>query len=464
MQKAKLTAALTLLVTMFAAASCGGTARVPGNNRHQAIAEAVREGLQNSQAGAAGFGAAPQYHGEVEGSHKPDTLMTITLEGEECTFADHADYGIYVPSTAKQIHGVMVFQHGCSQEEFGLSRHCDVQYQAFARKWNLAIVETNIYGLCDIWAFPENGSYKALLLALARAGAKTSHSELPQAPFLLWGHSGGGLWVLAMLNQHPERILSAVCYSAAWDPQWDYLPEAFDVPVILRHAGPGEGADNIPATARHTFAKLRSNNAPASIAFTRGQGHNYSFMRTMTIPFWEASLKQRLADDGTLRPLDPQKTWLGDTITFEIFREADYQGCKTALCRLPDRECAEAWSEYASSGKVTDKTPPQTPYNLKLETDGDSLKISWMAEADIESGIGCFQIYINGEQVGRIPEQGNYQEYDHNGDQARPVNPPAMSFYTALPASLTTIAVEAINRDGLASAKAELVFKPQQAK
>ena len=388
-----------------------------------------------------------------------DTVFTIAIEGEDCTFADHAEYGVYVPSTAGRIRGLMVFQHGCSQEEFGLSRHCDVQYQAFARKWDLAIVESTIYGLCDYWAYPENGSYKTLMLALTKAGAATGHEELPQAPMLLWGHSGGGLWVLAMLRQHPERIISAVCYSAAWDPDWDYLPAAYDVPMILRHAGPGEGADNIPATARPTFAQMRAGGAPASIAYTRGQNHNHSYIRSITIPLWDASLKQRLAADGSLQPLDGQKTWLGDTITYEIYREADYQGDKTALCRLPDRESAEAWSEYASRGIVTDKTPPSAPFDLKLSADGDRLKITWKADADIESGIGCFQIYVNGEQIGRVPEQGNYQDFDRNGDQARPVNPPAMEFFLPMPAATATIAVETVNRDGLTSGKAEIVYK-----
>ena len=163
----------------------------------------------------------------------PDTVFSITLIGDDCKFADHVDYGIYVPGGNRTIRGVMVFQHGCSQEEFGISRHCDVQYQALARKWDLAIVEPTIFGLCDIWAFPENGSYKSLLLALSKAGARTGHPELATAPFLLWGHSGGGLWTLAMLNQHPERIIAAVCYSAAWDPDWDYPEVAYDVPVIF---------------------------------------------------------------------------------------------------------------------------------------------------------------------------------------------------------------------------------------
>ena len=394
---------------------------------------------------------------EVEGSAR-DTVFNITLIGEECKFADHVDYGVYVPSTADKIRGVMVFQHGCSQEEFGVSRHCDVQYQALARKWNLAIIEPAIFGLCDIWAYPSNGSYKALLLALTKAGVRTGHPELATAPFLLWGHSGGGFWTLSMLHEHPERIITAICYSAAWDPDWDYAPEGYEVPILFRHAGPGEGAEGIPATARHSFAHLRSHGAPASIAFTRGQGHNHSYMRTMTVPFWEAALKQRLTEGGRLQPLDPARTWLGDTTTFEIFPEAGYTGDKSALCRLPDETSAKAWSEYASSGIVKDSTPPQKPWGLKIVTDGDSALLTWRAEADLESGIGCFNIYKDGELIGRVPDSGNYQDYDRNGDQARPVNPPAMEFRLTQPAS-GSYSVETVNRDGLESGQTTTEYK-----
>ena len=129
------------------------------------------------------------------------------------------------------------------------------------------------------------------------------------------------------------------------------------------------------------------------------------------------------------------------------------------LIILPDRESAEAWSEYASRGIVTDKTPPAAPFNLKATPEGNRLRLTWKADADIESGIGCFQIYVNDEQIGRVPEQGNYQDFDRNGDQARPVTPPAMEYLLPLPASTATIAIETVNRDGLTSSKAEIVYK-----
>lgn len=463
------TIATTLFCTVAVALALAGcrTARVaPGTTSASRNATTLTPGAPGVTAGKATStpgahtvipGAASVIPSAAEGS-LPDTTFTLTLEGEDCRFADHTDYGIYVPSTAEKIRGIMVFQHGCSQEEFGLSRHHDVQYQAFARKWDLAIIETTIFGLCDVWARPSEGSYKALMLALTKAGVRTGHSELANAPLLVWGHSGGGFWVLSMLHEHPERIIAAIAYSAAWDPQWDYPEAAYEVPILFRHAGPGEGADNIPATARHSFAHLRAHDAPAAIAYTRGQGHNHSYMRTITVPFWEAALQQRLAPDGSLKPIDRDQSYLVDTISFNIYRAADFRGESRGLCLLPDYGSAYAFREFALKGAVRDATPPPAPFDVAIETDGEGNSfLVWRADADLESGIGHFNIYDgDGRLIGRIPEEGLYQDFDRNGDQARPVIPPAMKFRLS-GNDRGPFCVQTVNRDGLASEKAVLI-------
>ena len=181
----------------------------------------------------------------------------------------------------------------------------------------------------------------------------------------------------------------------------------------------------------------------------------------MTIPFWEAALKQRIAPDGSRQPLDREQTFLGDPENFNICREKYYEGDKSTLCLLADRECAEAWSEYASTGQVVDKTAPQAPYDLKIVEDGGKAKLVWRAEADIESGISHFNIYCDGELIGRLPEEGVYQDYDRNGDNTYPVPAPSMKFrINGAPAKSTRFGVEAVNRDGLKSTITEIKYKP----
>ena len=383
-------------------------------------------------------------------------VIRIRLEsGSSCSFADSADYGVFIPGGTEKLNGVLVLQHGCGMERFGITRPYDLQYRAFAEKWGLAVVETALYGSCYVWRDPESGSAEALFDVIKEAGDSTGHPELSSAPLLLFGHSAGGYWTLAMLRDYPSRILAAVCYSAAGDPQWDYPAEAAEVPVLLRHAGANDAPSVLcEQTAKNGFRKLRSMDAPASIAYNEGQNHNFSYLRYMAIPFYEAALKYRLPAEagGKLKPVDRSNVWLGNPDTFELFPGDGYEGDRSGLCLFPDERTARTWQEFVKTGLVTDKTPPEAPYDIRVIRGDSSSTISWKAEADMESGIGCFMVYVNGEPAGRVPEEGEYQSFDLNGDNTYPVEPVGMSLTVDGTLGKDDIVeVENINRFGLAS-------------
>ena len=389
-----------------------------------------------------------------------DTVLRINLEGSACTFADFAEYGVWIPSVEKPLQGVLVLQHGCTMEAFGVTKPYDLQYQAFARKWRLAILETALHGDCHIWAHPESGSAAALVKVLALAGEKTGHPELATAPWLIWGHSGGGHWTLGMLRDYPERILAAVSYSAAFDPQWDYSEAAGEVPVLLRHAGPVDEFALCMTTAKHTFDKLRAMDGPVSIVWNHGENHNLCHLREFMVPFFEAAMRERLPKKagGPLRSVRGGKTWLGDTLTLKVFPEKGYKGDKGALCRFPDKASALAWQEFASTNGIADKTPPPAPRSISATVEDGLLVVRWKAEADPESGIDHFNIHVDGLPAIRFPEQGAYQTYDRNGDNTIPPFPPATQVKVPLPENASGkihIGVETVNGQGrLTSAQA----------
>ena len=391
-----------------------------------------------------------------------DTIFKITLKGSDCSFADSAVYGVYIPTLKKSLKGVLVLQHGCGMERFGITRPYDLQYEAFAQKWNLAVIETALYGNCRIWSKPSSGSADALFEILKETGNKTAHPELNAVPWLLFGHSGGGYWTLAMLKAYPERIMAAVCYSAAWvTKSWEYPEAAAKVPLFLRHAG----ANDYPGcqkTAIQAFSKLREMDSPVSIAYNKGQNHNYSYLRYMAIPFYEAVMKQRMPEGKAteMRNIDHAKTWLGDTLSFQIYKESEYTGNKKRMCLFPDETTAKDWKEYVSTGTVTDKTPPPAPFNLEVKWKNNALEVTWEADADIESGISLFNIYKNGNLIGKLPGEGIYQHFDTNGDNTIPVNVPDMKFkITGTENTKTSIGVETVNNFNLPSGRAEITYK-----
>ncbi|MDR1156482.1 MAG: Ig-like domain-containing protein [Bacteroidales bacterium] len=388
-----------------------------------------------------------------------DTVLLMTLNGADCPFADHADYGVYIPTRTEPLQGTLILQHGCTMETFGITRPYDLQYQALARKWKLAVVETALHGDCYLWRDPTAGTAAALLNVLSQAGAKTGHPELNTVPWLLFGHSGGGYWTLAMLKAYPERIMAAVCYSPAFDPQWDYPAAAAKVPLLTRHAGAADANANgilCWATSVHAFQKLRATDAPVSIAHNPGQNHNFSYIRYMAIPFYEAVMKQRLPQgSGTaLYDLDRSQTWLGDTLTLQLCRESEYTGDKSGWCVLPDEATAQLWKEYVMTGTVADKTPPPPPYEMRRERkNATTAVLSWKADADIESGISHFRIYKNGQFAARFPASGEYQQFDTNGDNTSPIGSLLKEMKTEISAGENDLlSVSTVNRFGLESA------------
>lgn len=370
---------------------------------------------------------------QKNGSLSSDTIIRLTLTEADTPFAEKAEYGVYIPSQTKTLRGILILQHGCGMEQFGITRPYDLQYQAFARKWDLAVLETALYGSCFNWKEPKNGTYEALLKILGLVADQTAHPEINNIPWLLWGHSGGGYWTLGMLKEHPEKIMAIVCYSPAFDPQWDYPKAAAEVPVFIRHAGANDankdGAD-CWNTAKNTFSKLNELDACVSIACNPEQNHNLSYLRYMTIPFYEAVLEQRLPCGNGLKMknVDSGSTWLGDTISFQIYKESDFIGNKKDLCRFPDELTAKNWEEYVSTGTIVDKTSPSKPYDVSIVKDNEGLNITWKADADVESGILCFEILKDGSLVGRVPETGFYQSFDTNGDNTIPPNILPMEF------------------------------------
>ncbi|MCQ2142739.1 MAG: Ig-like domain-containing protein [Bacteroidales bacterium] len=381
--------------------------------------------------------------------------MVVKLEGASCDYADFAEYGAYLPGGWEKYNGIFILQHGCGMEQFGITRNTDLQYQAFATKWGLVVLETALHGDCGVWSKPERGSAQGLFKALSGISQSSGHPEIMDIPWLIWGHSGGGCWTLNMIRDYPERILAACLYSAAFNPQNNYATAVSDIPVILRHAGSADYVDS-QATAENAFDKFRRTtiDAPASIVYNAGENHNYCHLRHMMIPFFESAMKQRLTTPGSaeMNGIDASKSWLGNPTTFELVKESGFSGDKTKMCRFVDEDTAKKWKEYATTNDVKDVTAPDAPVEVTAGRSGSGVVVKWLAYADVESGISCFNIYVDGKPVGSVPETGTFQAFDLNGDNAIPAIPPKMEYtITSAPDAEFKVAVETVNQFGLKS-------------
>ena len=397
----------------------------------------------------------------IEERTVPNGKVYVITQADKSYKIDSARYAIFIPEGVTTIDGVFIHQHGCTMEGRGMSTAYDLQYQAFAKKWNLAIIGPDLYAKnnCHDWKDPASGSAAALLKSLKEVGTISGHKEMKDAPWLLWGHSGGGYWAQAMMKDYPERIMAVFSYSPGLKPDWDYPKAAQKIPIMIRHAGP-QGDACCWQTAIKTFHQLRNAGGYASIAYTAHQNHNYSYVRYMAIPFYESVLSQRLPQGKHkgykyMQGMDIAQSWLGDTTSFNIYTDNAYPYDRMNASWFPDSSTAVKWREYVITGTVADRTPPPAPYGLQMKRRHNAtIELAWKADADVESGISHFNIYKNNQVISRFPSAGAYQNFDTNGDDAYPINlSPLKTDVTFLWNETGKIAITTVNHFGLESVK-----------
>lgn len=397
----------------------------------------------------------------VSVSRTDNGTIYVLIQKQSDYKIDSALYAVFIPDSIPVIRGVFIHQHGCTMEGRGMATAFDIQYQAFAKKWQLAIVGPDLYAKnnCHDWKDPKSGSAAALLATLNEISVLARQPTIKDAPWLLWGHSGGGYWAQAMMVAYPERVLALFSYSPGLDADFNYPEAALKIPVMIRYAG-AEGDACCWQTAVRTFRQLREKSGYAGIAYTRYQHHNYSYVRYMAIPFFEAVMQQRLPENPkagykAMKPMDASRAWIGDTSRLNIFPYGMYTGQKNAAAWLPDSATAVKWREYVVTGTVVDRTPPPAPYNLRLSRRHNMVvELKWKADADVESGISHFNIYKDGVLIGRFPSSGVYQGFDTNGDDAYPLLLPELQTDITLPWNdKGKIEISTVNHFGLESLK-----------
>jgi hypothetical protein len=307
---------------------------------------------------------------------------TEFFPGEDELFA-YAEFRIYIPDGIKQLRGIIVHQHGCGRN--GMSVPYDLHWQAFAKKWDFALLGTHYIAndSCSTWSNPSNGSEKAFFAALKTLGDLSGHPELETVPWCLWGHSGGGAWVLRMLSLYPERTI-AVFGRSAGDTNITVPP---DVPVCLNY-----GINDFrPEYYLKTYYHGRHAGGKWTLAIDSTTGHETGNSRLLSIPFFNACIAKRCNHDLKSDPGindDDISGWLGDPETMLLVPENAYTGEKKDPTWLISREFADKWAEFITGGTVTDCTPPEfPPDNLQVEQSGNAARISFNLKADIESGV-----------------------------------------------------------------------------
>lgn len=326
-----------------------------------------------------------------------------------------ATYRMWVPSGDRKVRAVIVHQHGCGSGSAreGATAADDLHWQALAAKWNAVLIAPSYKQAdgqdCRLWSDPRNGSDKTFLRALDDFAAKAGHPEIRQAPWVLWGHSGGGYWVGLMSILHPERVVSVWLRSGAPAAEPD-IPEAvFSIPMMA-NAGVKEQHDRFKGAwenALNWHKRLRAKGAPVSFAPDPRTSHETGDSRYLAIPFFDVCLGMRLphTPGGPLRKVDSSRAWLGTLAGNSAVVASRFTGNAAESVWLPNERIARMWTEFVRTGAVDDHTPPPPPSHVAAKHSGDSVELTWDAEADFESGIQAFVVERDGVEIAQVPTQ-----------------------------------------------------------
>ena len=331
-------------------------------------------------------------------------------------------YTVWIPPDVDQLRGVIVHQHGCGVGacQGGETAAYDLHWQALAQKHQCALVGPTYKqpegADCGLWCDPRNGSDARFRQALDDLAGQSGHPELSTAPWALWGHSGGGVWVGTMLILHPQRVAAVwlrsgtprmVADANSKLPSMEYPTAALQVPVMC-NLGAEEGVtvtggrfSGVWPKNKDFFENVRGAGGLIGVAVEPNCSHQCGNSRYLAIPWFDACLSARLPINSgdPLKQIDPLTGWMADLLSSDVFAAKDFSGDKKSAVWLPNETVAVAYRQYVTDANVSDETPPPAPTVVKLSGN----ELTWTATADFESGIGGFNVLRDTVVIAKIP-------------------------------------------------------------
>ncbi len=370
-----------------------------------------------------------------------------------------ADFRLWVPDGVKTVRAVIVRQHGCGRK--GIDHADDLQWQALAAKYDAALLGTHYqtHKECKEWFDPSQGSNRAFLDALKHFAKESGHPELTDAPWALWGHSGGALWACHMANRYANRVVAVWARSQAVT---EYDEATLSVPIVFNY-GENEKTGQFAGVHKNSqsaFLAYRPKGAVWAVAVDPKSGHDCRNSRALAVRFFDKMLAIRLPKTGIKLNAVAKSAWAGDPEGLAIMDQRIRRGDADPMCWLIDEEFAKAWQEYCKTGDVKDTTAPPTPTGVKAASGDNGVSLEWKAVADVESGVKQFQVFKNGKLLAtgggektKTNQMGFFQIWNY-GDEPEPKLPKfAHTDATGKPGD--TYEVVTVNHADLASKKSE---------
>jgi pimeloyl-ACP methyl ester carboxylesterase len=321
-------------------------------------------------------------------------LALPPIDGERF---QQADFHFWVADPGTPIRAVIIHQHGCTNAspEKHPSITGDWHWRALARKHSAALLVPmyQVAGRCDEWNDPDSGSERALFAALEDFAQRSSRPELKDAPWVLWGHSGGSSWSAQMILRHPQRVLAASfrggCSKQFEVPEFraSFLDVARELPLLfvwgLRESTPPSSHYVSWVPMNTMFDQLRKAGGHVTRVIDPRSEHGCDDSRMMSIPFFDAILSGQT-----------QAPALMDIETLEARPYTTDHQQDPNLSWMPNAEFAALWREFSTHGTLRPQNKPtQTPSLTLSRNESGHTTLNWIIIPDLAGGLRGIRIY-----------------------------------------------------------------------
>lgn len=310
-------------------------------------------------------------------------LDLIVPPGEKDRF-QHAEFSCWIADASNSVKAVIIHQHGCTNaspdKHPPITR--DWHWRALARKHDAALL-VPMYQVakgCDEWNDPDSGSERALLTALEDFAQRSKKPELKDAPWVLWGHSGGSSWSAQMITRHPKRVLAASfrggCHKQFGVPEFraKFGPIARELPLLFVWGK----RESVPTSSHFVswepmntmYRELREQGGKVCRVIDPRSEHGCDDSRLMSINFFDALLSgQASAQPST----DASTPW------------------------LPNDTFAALWRKFSEHGTLKPKSPPLHAPSLTAKRDADGVHLAWRIVPNLDGGVRAIRLHRDGK-------------------------------------------------------------------
>jgi len=204
------------------------------------------------------------------------------------------------------------------------------------------------------------------------------------------------------------------------------------------------------------FLAVRKQGGLIGVAVDPLTAHECGNQRYLAIPWLDACLSIRLSKVSSqpLKVIPTDGIWLARPTGDQAYPTAKFEGDPLKAAWLPNETVARTWMQYVKDSAVADTTPPPAPTALRVKGN----KLTWEADADLESGLAHFIIERDGEFLANVPEQNTnpfgrplFQNLQYSDTPTQPLVTMHFTDTKPVPSSEHVYRVITVNTVGLKS-------------